>query len=819
MRFAMPDLSFQALAVKRFAPCDRVLALVLVCVAFVLTISRADAQSPWPNLTPQAPASSAPETRVPLQLRMSPKLLDQIDPSIRSELPTFIFGDRMSGRPDLETLVEGNAIFRRGDTVIRADRLEYYQPSDQAKAQGRVLINRAGNVFEGPSMEIKVDSFEGFFMQPRYRFLANEAYGDAERVDFLDDKRAVIRNATFTTCQRVPGPSWLPDWFLRAAVIRVDSEDEVGEAEDAKLNFKGVTILSLPSVSFSLSEKRKSGFLAPTFSVDNISGTEVTAPYYWNIAPNRDATFYPTVMSMRGVDLGGEFRYLEPTYGGRLRANYMPGDLLRDSDRWGMAYLHNGVIKTGLSNVGNIGLNLSLNRVSDDDYWRDFPRGTTSLTQRLLASDASLTWGKGSFSTTLRALKWQTLQDVTSPITPPYDRLPQITARYSRFDLRGLDLSVDGDYTQFEGNQRLTGQPNSQRNVLLLQMSRPWLGSAGYITPKLQMHATTYQFDSFLANGDNSASRAVPTLSLDSGLVFERNATYLGSRYTQTLEPRLFYVNTPYVNQSNLPNYDSGAYDFNFATIYTENAFVGNDRIADNNLLTAGVSTRFLKPESGAEVARFSLAQRYRFVDQNVTLPGGVPAKASLSDVLLGASVNWDKRWLLDTTVQYNPTTEKSTRATVGARYNPGSYRVLNMAYRFQRDVNGLVANELVDMGWQWPLNDLWGDKGKDLGAGRGQGAGRWYSVGRLNYSLQDAKLVDSILGFEYDAGCWLGRVVLERLSTGLVTVNQRIMFQLEFVGFSRVGIDPLQTLKRNIPRYQNLREQTTSPSRFSNYD
>lgn len=164
--------------------------------------------------------------------------------------------------------------------------------------------------------------------------------------------------------------------------------------------------------------------------------------------------------------------------------------------------------------------------------------------------------------------------------------------------------------------------------------------------------------------------------------------------------------------------------------------------------------------------------------------------------------------------MQYNPATEKSVRSTVSARYNPGHYRVLNMAYRFQRDLS-----ELVDIGWQWPINDLWGDRGQDLGPGRGQGSGRWYSVGRLNYSLQDNKLVDSIIGFEYDAGCWLGRVVLERLQTGLVSTNQRIMFQLELVGFSRLGIDPLQTLKSNIPRYQYLREQVTAPSRFSNYD
>jgi len=749
-----------------------------------------------------------------LLLRSSPKLKEQISSTQRSQLPTFLFGDILSGRPDLDMVIEGRSELRRGDTVIRADRIEYYQPEDRVKARGQVRVNRAGNLFEGPELELKVDAFEGYFSQPDYFFLGNQGYGKAERADFLDENRAVVHNATFTTCPRKPGPSWMPDWLMRADALSIDNEDEVGVAKDAKLSFKGVTFLAVPSVSFSLSEKRKSGVLPPMFGVDNISGTEVTVPYYWNIAPNRDATLYPTLMTKRGINWGGEFRYLEPYYIGGVRFDYMPNDRLRNNDRWGYSYSHQGVLQTGVSSMGNLGLSLRFNRVSDDNYWRDFPRSTTSLTQRLLANDATLSWAQGFYSASVRALKWQTLQDPDSPITPPYDRLPQLTARYARLDAGGFDFSVDGDYTQFEANRRLTGQPNSQRSVLLGQISRPWLGAAGFFTPKLQLHSTSYQFDSVLTNGATSATRTVPTFSLDTGLVFERDAGYLGHAFRQTLEPRLFYVNTPYVDQSYLPNYDSGANDFNFASIYAENAFVGNDRISDNNLLTAGVTTRLLNPDSGAETARFAIAQRYRFADQNVTLPGGTPAKERLSDVLLGAGFNWNQVWTFDSLVQYNPTTEKSVRSTVGARYHPGNYRVLNLAYRFQRD-----TSELVDVGWQWPLNNLWGDKGQDLGQGRGQGSGRWYSVGRLNYSLKDSKLVDSIVGFEYDGGCWLGRIVLERLQTGLVTTNERIMFQLEFVGFSRVGIDPLSTLQRNIPRYQLLRQQTTAPSRFSNYD
>jgi LPS-assembly protein len=760
-----------------------------------------------------APAAGV-EVGQPL-LKPSPRLREDIPQSVRPELPTYLSGERASGRTDLETVIEGDAELRRGDMTIRADRLEYYQPDDLAKARGNVHINRAGNTFDGPLLELKVDAFEGFFLAPRYRFLKNDAYGEAERVDFLDDKRAIIRNATYTTCQRRPGPSWMPDWILRAASIRIDNEEETGHASGAVLSFFKVPILPVPELSFPLSDKRKSGLLPPTFGLDNLNGVELTLPYYWDIAPNRDATFFPALMSKRGIDLGGEFRYLEPTYQGTLRANYMPSDTLRDRDRWGYALVHTGSFSTGLSAIGNLGLNLNLNRVSDDNYWRDFSRSGSSLTQRLLASDGSVSWSRGNLSLSARSLTWQTLQDVSSPIVPPYDRLPQLVARYSRSNLAGgLEASVEADYTQFHSDRTLTGQPNAKRTYTLAQVSRPWQAPGWFFTPKLQLHATNYQFDAPLANGTTNVNRVVPTLSLDGGLVFERDARFFGRAFRQTLEPRAFYVHTPFRDQSLLPNYDSAQTDFNFATIYTENAFGGNDRISDNNLLTLGATTRLLDPDTGAEAARFGVAQRLRFKDQNVTLPGGTPVSERLSDILFGASVNWAPQWSTDATVQYNPKTGRSIRSTVGARYSPGNYRVVSAAYRLQRG-----SSEQLDVGWQWPVNDLWGDKGQNLGPGMGEGEGRWYSVGRLNYSLQDRKLVDAVVGLEYDAGCWLGRVVVERLQSSTSSSNKRILFQLEFVGFTRLGSNALQSLRENIPRYQYLREKVTTPSRFSNYD
>lgn len=751
-----------------------------------------------------------------LQLKESTHLQETIDPVTRSQLPSFISGQTITGRTDLETTVEGAAMLRKGDVVIRADHLDYNQPTDLARALGNVYINRAGNVYQGPQLELRVDAFEGFFNQPSYHFLRNDAHGQADRVDFLDDQRVVIRSATFTTCKRLPGADWMPDWILRASTISLDNAEDVGSAELAVLSFKGIPLLPVPYLTFPLSDQRKSGFLPPTIGLDNVNGFELAQPYYWNIAPNRDATLTPTLMSKRGINLGTEFRYLESDYAGTARLDWMPTDPLRDASRWGVNLSHQAQVNSRWTDDG-VALSLGLNRVSDDNYWRDFTRSNASLTQRLLANDLNLTWRNGAFNSRARALKWQTLQDPTAPIVPPYDRLPQLTTHYQTTTAQGLNVALEADYTQFGSTPSLTGQPNAGRFYTALQLDRPWMGAAGSITPKLLLHATQYQFDTSLTTGERQFGRMVPTVSVDSTLVFERDTQYFGRDLRQTLEPRAFYVHTPFREQNRLPNYDSGANDFNLSTIFAENAFVGNDRISDSNLLTLGLTSRLLDSQTGAEAARLGVAQRLRFSDQNVTLPGGVAVSDRISDILIGGSVNWNPRWSLDGTVQFNPHTEESVRSTLSARYSPGSFKTVSAAYRFQRD-----ASEQLDLSWQWPLPTLASLASPDANTNRigpVASASRWYSVGRLNYSMADGKLVNAIMGFEYDGGCWLGRIVIERQQTSTDTATQHIMFQLEFVGFSRLGVNPLKTLQDNIPGYQTLREPSAMPGRFSNYD
>ena len=791
-----------------------------------------------------AHAQTSVENRLgpPLVLRPSSLLQESLSDVTRKELPTFLQSDRLRGRNDVQTQLEGNVTVRRGDVLLKADEVEYNQVTDQLKARGQVTINRAGNVYQGPALELQLDAFEGFFTQPSFKLLKNNAHGEAEKVEFIDSGHTVLHKATFTTCARKPGPSWTPDWFFKADKISLDTERNIGLAEGASLRFKDVPILPVPSVDFPLADERKSGLLPPSIGVDNIGGLEVTQPYYWNLAPNRDITLYPTYWSRRGMRLGTEFRYLESNvphrpFGGEARLDYMEKDLLNGSRRWGIKAKHTGLMNPEAFG-GSLGFGFNVNRVSDNDYWKDFALANNSGVQRLLSNDITFNWSNGTFSTGLRTQMWQTLQDnanALNRITPPFDRVPQFTARMLRNNVRGFDVSFDADLTRFESARDFECQnnglyncaPNATRAVSWAQVSHPFLTSAGYFTPKVQVHGRSYQFDgglptnAFYAShqGQTSASIAVPTFSLDSGMAFERQSRWFDRAWTQTFEPRAFFVYTPYREQNYLPNYDSGSNAYNFASVFTENTFVGHDRIANNKLLTLGATSRLLDPNTGAEGARFGVAQRLRMQDQQVTLPGDPVTARGVNDILAGASVNLSNQWGLDSTLQFNPKTDNLLRRMVAGRYSPGQYRVINMAYRTQNDEAGQALSRQLDLGWQWPLHDLWRGADADLGEGRGLGEGRWYSVGRMNFNPLDHKVVESILGFEYDAGCWLGRVVAERLQVTDGLARQRLLFQLEFVGFSRVGTNALGSLRTNVPRYQPLRQPAMTPSRFGNYD
>ena len=710
----------------------------------------------------------------------------------------------MSGRPDVAMEAVGDVEFRRGDLLLRADRLGYGAIDDLATARGNVRISRDGNSYTGSELELKVERFEGYFLNPTYRFGRIGAGGRAERIDFIDADRATATAATYTSC--LPDGTGSPAWLLSTDRVEFDFAANEGVAEGGVLRFYGVPILAAPKISFPLSDARKSGWLPPSFALDTKSGLQASAPYYWNIAPNRDATLTPELSLRRGPSLGGEFRYLEPAHIGELHLNVTPKDLLTDTTRYAFGATHE-------SNFANaLRLDMRLLRVSDNDYWKDHPREFTNSAPRLLPTDLRLSRPFGDWHTYARLQKWQVLQG-TEPadrIEAPYERSPQLGARYAgRVGASGVEVALETEFNRFTNptDPSVAARATGTRLHALGSVSRPYVTPGFSVVPKLAFNAATYSLDANDAAGTRTdASRVIPTLSLDAAWVLERDTSFFGRAVRQTLEPRLLYVNTPYTDQSRLPNFDAYAKDFNFDSIFTDNAFTGVDRVSDAHQVTAGVTTRVLDADTGAEQLRLGVAQRYLLRDQLVS-PTGTPLTQRFSDLLLLGSTTLIPAWSLDASVQYSPETNRVARSVMAARYSPGPFRTVNVAYRLTRGLS-----EQVELGWQWPIYGRTPLEARAAppAAGGGTGCnGSWYGVGRVSYSTRDRRITDSIAGIEYDAGCWIGRIVASRQSTGLSEATTRLSIQLELVGLSRLtlGSNPLNVLKDNVPGFRLLRE------------
>ncbi|MCC6249519.1 MAG: LPS-assembly protein LptD [Rubrivivax sp.] len=782
-------------------------AALCACAAGAEAQSTAAAHGAASAPATSASAPAAPAVSASAPLAPAARLQGPPRGEAARALPIILQARTLQGQPGQQTVAEGDVEFRRGGLVIRADRIAYDMPQDRVNARGQVHIEREGVIYRGPELQLDVQRFEGFFLEPSFEFVQFGAGGRAERVDFLGPGRSRADKASYTSCPREDGVE--PAWVLQADRVHLDIDANEGVAEGARLRFLGTPILALPAMSFPLSDARKSGWLPPTVNLDNRSGLEVSVPYYWDIAPNRDATLAPRVITRRGLAVDAEFRYLEPRYAGELRVDALPDDRLTETARGAVHWQHEGGLPLGITARADVA------RVSDENWWKDFPNRGLSIAPRLLPSrlalERALGWSGGSGLAYARVLQWQVLQGTDDTVVAPYHRRPQIGLR---LDGRlgggssGWFWGLESEYNRFElpsADLARASRMGGERVHALGSIAYGRREAALWLVPKLTLNAAAYDDD---ARG--RASRTIPTFSVDAGLEFEREATAFGRALRQTLEPRLVYVNTPTRTQSHLPSYDAAAKDFNFASIYSENAFSGIDRVSDAHQLTAGVTTRLVDEATGGEALRLAVVQRYLFRPQQVTprpdgSADGVPLDQRFSDVLLLGSTNVLPNWIFDAAVQYSAEIQRSVRSILGMRYSPGRFRTVATTYRFARGLS-----EQIELGWQWPILERPATRVPLRGTSSCSGS--WYGVGRVNYSLKDSRVTDSVLGIEYDAGCWIGRIVAERLSTGRSEATTRLLVQLELVGLSRLGSNPLRVLKDNIPGYQILREERLSP-------
>lgn len=679
--------------------------------------------------------------------------------------PVFIEADELEGNPDEEVEARGNVEVRKLDQAIWADYLHFSVPEDEVDAKGSVRIESHGNVVQGTRLKLNLETERGFIDDPVYDLREPGGRGDAGNFLFEGPNQYRVKDGRYTTC-----PIGQDDWFLRAGDLKIDRDRQVGVARNASVEFLGVPILYTPYIDFSLTSERKSGFLAPSFGTTESTGFDATIPYYWNIAPNRDATISPRILSKRGLLLGNEFRYLEPAFNGRARFEILPNDRVERETRHSYFLQHSHDFRNNWFG----GLNVQ--GVSDDDYFVDLSNSISLTSRTILPREGSLSYTSEWWNFNSRIQTFQTLQDPLSPIVEPYERIPQLTLNGARFDVHGMDLRAGNELVHFNHPDLISGT----RAISYPSIAYPLQTSYAFLIPKTGVHFTRYSLE------DNDVfpnrTRAVPISSLDAGVIFERDTALFGESFTNTLEPRLYYVYIPFREQDEIPLFDTALADINFTQIFSENQFSGGDRINEANQLTVGLTTRFLESESGFERVRATIAQRFAFDDNRVTLPGIPLRQDRNSDLLAALSGNITRSWSVNTGLQYNTDLPETQKFNVGARFSPELGKVLNVSYRFDR-----AALEQYDISAQWPITS------------------RWIGLGRYNYSIRDSRLIEGLAGFEYTGGCWALRLVAHTFVTATQERRDSFFVQLELSGVSQLGPNPLDLLKENISGYTQL--------------
>lgn len=687
--------------------------------------------------------------------------------------PTTIDAEKIDGVSELEVTARGKVELKRDDINVFSDFLRYNQEFGRIEAEGGVRLERGPDRFFGPRLRYDTLGDTGVFEQPSFILNRDQtARGGGERLEFLGKNRLLLNQGHYTSC--APGKE---DWRIEAGELELDYDAEQGRAKDMRVRFLDTTVFALPFASFPLDNRRKSGFLTPQYSQSTRRGFELGVPYYWNIAPEYDLTLTPAHMSKRGEQLKSHLRYLNRDFSGQALLEVMPKDRELDRGRSAFSVLHEHRFQPNLTG------RLEYNRVSDNRYLVDFASQVRSISVSHLQREGALTYsnGLGGLAYTLvgRLHKFQTLQDPLAPVAIPYARLPQVNLYATRNDIGGvMEFGATGEYVRFAHPTLVEGS----RVTFNPTLSAPLLAPGYFATPKVGLRTTNYHLTRTAAGQPNRQSANIPWLSADAGLIFEREANLFGDKLTQTLEPRAYYLYVPYRSQDQIPLFDTGLVDFNYATLFSENRFAGGDRFGDANLVTLALTSRMLNA-SGQELFRATVGQRYHFKNDRVALNAATPLRSvDSSDLLASLGGRFLRDWTFDGAVQYSTTREnRAERYGAQLRYSPEIAKVINASYRFNRD-----QLRQVDLSGQWPV------------------APGWYAVGRYNYSFRDGRMLEGLGGLEYNGGCWVFRAVFSRIQAAAQTTASTLLFQLELNGLGSAGIggNAVNFLKREIPGY-----------------
>lgn len=672
------------------------------------------------------------------------------------------------------TQFSGDVELVRDSRSISGELVSYDDPQSLVTVEGNATIWDAGLIWQGEEAEFNLDSDLGKLDSGNYWLTKGRGHGYAATAETdRSTNISVLRNVDYTTC-----PTDTPAWKFSAKKIRLDHDAGRGSALHTVLKVRGVPVFYFPYFTFPLDDRRKSGFLMPTFGSSNESGFDAKIPIYFNIAPNHDVTLTPRVLAKRGEMLGGEYRYLQESYNGKFEFEYLPNDKLDNHrDRSLVALWHEQFWDNRRAR-----LEARAQNVSDAHYFEDFGRSLSVTSQRYLDRQVSFVWRRPReyyFSGIVQA--YQQVDDSPGLPPGPYRRLPQFLFQTltPAYHLQ-LTPQIAAQTTYFDRRGSVSGGRVDLYPSLQLPYYKTWLR----ITPRVGVRHTEY-FLNNTGNFDNRESRTVPVFSLDSLLFAERRFEAFGLPMMQTLEPRAFYLYVPKVGQDDIPVFDSGQFDIAFRNLFLDNRFTGRDRIGDANQLALATTTRFLRRDTGLEMFRASIGQIYYFEDREVTLPYTTTASTTLSELVAEFSANLGNGFSARSILQYDPNDGELDNSSYDLHYRPpGTGLVLNGSYRRERTSTDI---EQTDMSFRIPIS------------------GALHLLGRWNYSLQNTRTLELVGGFEYESCCWGLRFVGRRFIRNTEGEFDTGMFvQFEFKGLAGYGRGTESFLRKSIPGYES---------------
>jgi len=670
----------------------------------------------------------------------------------------------------------GNIDLKRADQHVMGNHVDYNQAAGVLDLYGDILYSDTGMALHSQSARVNLSEERSLLRDVSFIIPTTPMRGSASVVYRDSPSFSRYKDVTYTAC--APGNQ---DWMLHASKMKVNDETGRVAIKHAWMEFKSVPVMYFPYGSFPVDDRRLTGLLTPTLGLSGRNGFDISLPFYWNIAPNYDLTLTPRYMVKRGFMLGTDFRYLWHESTGEINIEVLPEDQLTNELRWGGSFLHT----TRFTN--DLKLKIDANYVSDKAYFSDLD-GTLGVNSRnrYLESDAELSYTLPWMSLTTRIENFQNIDPNEANSNVPYRRLPQVKLdMFKSFDSFPLELALDSEYVYFQKHD-LDGDREGQRFNIEPSVSFPFVSQSGFIIPKVALQHTQYWLNEQVTSSANSLSKTLPMVSLDTGLFFERDFESL----THTIEPRLYYLYVPYVNQDDMPDFDTSQYDFNSNQLFRDNEFNGVDKTQNANQITAALTTRLIG--GGRDRLKLTVGEIFYFADRKVNLVRDLDSgtdKEALSDLIAELSSEITNELKFTSYMQWSHKDNQIDRGNVDFRYLGLNNRsIFNLGYRYRHERAGQGGQNQIVASAMVPIYD------------------GWSAVGLYRYSFLDNKTLEYFYGVEKDTCCWRFRVIGRqyiRSGDGEVKPESSVFFQLELKGLTSLG-DKLESfLSENISGYR----------------